>query len=68
MAVFQATYSYVTSFRKGSLLALGGNSGNIIYDVSASSRQENASHLRPQVVYRSRTESVYWLFRHQVFQ
>jgi len=32
MAVFQATYCYLTSFREGKLLALGGNSGNIIYD------------------------------------
>jgi protein-S-isoprenylcysteine O-methyltransferase Ste14 len=32
MAVFQAIYCYLTSFREGKLLALGGNSGNIIYD------------------------------------
>jgi len=32
MAIFQATYCYAFSFREGSLLALGGNSGNIIYD------------------------------------
>ena len=64
MAVVQATYCYITSFREGSLLALGGNSGNIIYDVSAPSHQEEkcSSHFGPQVVYRSRIEPVYWFF------
>ncbi|KAG6891382.1 hypothetical protein C0992_008093 [Termitomyces sp. T32_za158] len=33
MATAQALYCYAFSFRKGKLLALGGNSGNIIYDV-----------------------------------
>jgi hypothetical protein len=27
-------YLFIVSFKEGSLLALGGNSGNIIYDVS----------------------------------
>lgn len=33
MAVVQGLYCYVTSFGKGKLLALGGNTGNPIYDV-----------------------------------
>lgn len=33
MAVFQAILVYALSFRTGTLLALGGNSGNVIYDV-----------------------------------
>ncbi|KAF4571506.1 erg24, C-14 sterol reductase [Pleurotus pulmonarius] len=32
MSVFQALYVYVASFKAGKLLALGGNSGNFIYD------------------------------------
>ncbi|KAF8958356.1 ergosterol biosynthesis ERG4/ERG24 [Flammula alnicola] len=32
MAVVQATYCYISSFGKGKLLALGGNTGNHIYD------------------------------------
>ncbi|KAG5647001.1 hypothetical protein DXG03_001725 [Asterophora parasitica] len=32
MAVTQALFCYVISFQKGKLLALGGNSGNFIYD------------------------------------
>jgi Delta14-sterol reductase len=43
MGVFQAIYCYIASFREGKLLALGGNSGNIIYDVSASSHREECS-------------------------
>ncbi|KAF8643242.1 hypothetical protein AX16_009131 [Volvariella volvacea WC 439] len=31
-ALIQSLYCYLMSFRKGKLLALGGNSGNIIYD------------------------------------
>jgi hypothetical protein len=34
ISIFQAVFVYARSFRKGALLALGGNSGNIIYDVS----------------------------------
>lgn len=45
MAVVQATYCYITSFREGSLLALGGNSGNIIYDVSVSPHRERCFSL-----------------------
>jgi delta14-sterol reductase len=33
MSFLQAIYCYVTSFKHGKLLALGGNSGNFIYDV-----------------------------------
>ena len=33
MSVFQGLLVYAMSFRKGALLALGGNSGNPIYDV-----------------------------------
>jgi len=33
-ALVQAFYVYAMSFRPGKLLALGGNSGNPIYDVS----------------------------------
>jgi Delta14-sterol reductase len=33
MSVAQAFYVYASSFRKGALLALGGNSGSFIYDV-----------------------------------
>jgi len=32
MAFLQATYCHISSFKHGSLLALGGNSGNVIYD------------------------------------
>lgn len=35
MAIAQAVYCYASSFRQGTLLALGGNTGNPIYDVSA---------------------------------
>ncbi len=35
MAVVQGLGCYLASFRKGALLALGGNSGNPIYDVRA---------------------------------
>ncbi|TFK74093.1 ERG4/ERG24 ergosterol biosynthesis protein [Pluteus cervinus] len=31
-SVIQAVYSYASSYRSGALLALGGNSGNFIYD------------------------------------
>lgn len=34
MSVVQSIYSYASSFRSDRLLALGGNSGNFIYDVS----------------------------------
>ncbi len=33
MSVVQGLYVYAMSFRQGRLLALGGNSGNFIYDV-----------------------------------
>lgn len=33
MATAQGIYVYAASFRQGKLLALGGNSGNFIYDV-----------------------------------
>jgi delta14-sterol reductase len=33
MSAIQATWVYAYSFFSGELLALGGNSGNIIYDV-----------------------------------
>ena len=33
MALVQACWCYASSFRSGALLALGGNSGNFIYDV-----------------------------------
>ncbi|KAJ2918430.1 hypothetical protein MD484_g1922, partial [Candolleomyces efflorescens] len=32
MSIFQANLCYLASFRPGAILALGGNSGNIIYD------------------------------------
>jgi hypothetical protein len=34
MSVVQSIYCYASSFYGGKLLALGGNSGNFIYDVS----------------------------------
>lgn len=34
MSVVQSVYCYAASFYGGKLLALGGNSGNFIYDVS----------------------------------
>lgn len=37
MSVVQAAGCYAASFRQGALLALGGNSGNVIYDVRFSS-------------------------------
>lgn len=33
MSIVQANLCYLASFRPGAILALGGNSGNIIYDV-----------------------------------
>ena len=33
-ATFQAVFVYINSFYSGELLALGGNSGVMIYDVS----------------------------------
>ncbi|TFY59454.1 hypothetical protein EVG20_g7785 [Dentipellis fragilis] len=35
MSIFQGVLWYALSFRSGKLLALGGNSGNFIYDVRA---------------------------------
>ncbi|KAI8446042.1 hypothetical protein BY996DRAFT_4596521, partial [Phakopsora pachyrhizi] len=32
ISILQATYCYWSSFRTGKLLALGGNSGNFLYD------------------------------------
>ena len=37
VATIQAVYCYASSFRSGKLLALGGNTGNVIYDVRLSS-------------------------------
>jgi delta14-sterol reductase len=34
MSIVQSIYCYSSSFYGGKLLALGGNSGNFIYDVS----------------------------------
>lgn len=34
MSIVQGVAVYASSFRAGALLALGGNSGNPIYDVS----------------------------------
>jgi Delta14-sterol reductase len=34
MSFVQATYCYISSFKQGKLLALGGNSGDLIYDVA----------------------------------
>jgi hypothetical protein len=34
MSISQAVYCYGSSFQPGRILALGGNSGNVIYDVS----------------------------------
>jgi hypothetical protein len=34
MSICQAVYCYWISFQPGRILALGGNSGNVIYDVS----------------------------------
>ena len=34
MSVLQSVYSYASSFYGNKLLALGGNSGNFMYDVS----------------------------------
>ena len=36
MSISQAVYCYWSSFQPGRILALGGNSGNVIYDVSLS--------------------------------
>jgi delta14-sterol reductase len=33
MAIFQAAACYIFSFKEGTLLSLGGNTGNLIYDV-----------------------------------
>lgn len=34
MSFLQATYCYISSFERGKLLALGGNSDNLVYDVN----------------------------------
>lgn len=35
MPYVQATYCYATSFVPGKMLAVGGNTGNVLYDVSS---------------------------------
>ena len=64
MAVVQAVYCYASSFRSGALLALGGNSGNFIYDV-----RFTRTFVLPQqltltlstVVHWPRTQPLHWL-------
>lgn len=46
-ATFQAVFVYVNSFYSGELLALGGNSGVFIYDVSLSLSSFDESHHLP---------------------
>lgn len=43
MATFQAVWVYVWSFFSGELLALGGNSGNVVYDVRPPSFSSQSS-------------------------
>ena len=42
MATFQAFFFYLNSFRSGELLALGGNSGVFVYDVSPTYSQPSS--------------------------
>jgi delta14-sterol reductase len=41
MSIVQSFTCYAMSFQEGKLLALGGNSGNFIYDVSSSPNNYN---------------------------
>jgi hypothetical protein len=60
MSVVQGVGCYAASFRPGAILALGGNSGNPIYDVRSIPLLvvSHTADSRP-VLHRTRTESVY---------
>ena len=71
MSVFQALACYIASFRQGALLALGGNSGNPIYDVRqcASVTQNDFRLIRfSLVLHRARAQPYHWQLGHQVIQ
>lgn len=71
MSIVQAVAVYAGSFRQGALLALGGNSGNPIYDVGFISLfplSLNLMFVGLSVLYWSRTEPLYRLIRHQIVQ
>ena len=61
MSLVQAVAVYAGSFRKGALLALGGNSGNPIYDVRRLLTFPMLFDIRHLLVFhRARTEPLYW--------
>ena len=62
MSVIQALACYVASFRKGALLALGGNSGNWIYDVRLAVSAPMLFLTLRLVLDRSRIESINRIF------
>jgi hypothetical protein len=61
MATVQAVYCYAFSFRSGALLALGGNSGNPIYDVCSPLASHFRSSHRNVVVHRTGAQPLHWL-------
>ena len=70
MSLVQSVYCYTSSFFGNKLLALGGNSGNFIYDVSH--QHMNPTAIPPlnivTVLHRSSIESIDRLVRPQVVQ
>lgn len=56
MSIIQGLYVYIASFNQGKLLALGGNTGNVVYDVS--SANELPIPLRNAVFHWQGTEPV----------
>lgn len=71
MSIVQGLAVYAFSFRDDALLALGGNSGNPIYDVRFCFLLSLPLSLTPgilSVLHRSRTEPIYRLIRHQIVQ
>ncbi len=69
MSLFQGILWYTLSFQEGKLLALGGNSGNVIYDVCRviviSSTLADVSLI---VLHWTGAESDCWIARYKIFQ
>ena len=68
MAFAQAIFVYAMSFGSGKLLALGGNTGSFIYDVSRSFLRNDLTSCVFPVFHRPRAQSFRWLSRHQILQ
>lgn len=67
MSIFQAAMVYIISIQKDKLLALGGNTGNVIYDVNSclfalQLIQSRLTTPRVVVLHWSRIESFDWIF------